>query len=110
MTEQLNFHRTGSGSPMLLIHGIGGSWEHWKPLIGGLAPEHDLILPDLPGFGRLDAGSLFSPMHDFADMAAPLEAARAAIAELFSAPAKPEAAGDRRALLSGRFGANPAAR
>ena len=52
MTEQLNYERTGSGTPMVLIHGIGGSWEHWRPLIGELAPHHDLILPDLPGFGR----------------------------------------------------------
>ena len=72
-----------------------------------------MIVGDLPAFGRLDACSLFSPMQDFAGMDAALEAARAAIAELF-APAR-EAAGtatpyDRRAILRGRFGAPPAAR
>ena len=39
----------------------------------------DMIVGDLPDFGRLDACSLFSPMHDFAGMDAALEAARAAI-------------------------------
>lgn len=63
-----------------------------------------LIVGDLPGFGRLDACSLFSPMQDFADMAAALEAARAAMAELFCPPAAaaPEAlAVDRRGFLRG---------
>lgn len=75
--------------------------------------ELAMIVGELPGFGRLDACSLFSPMQDFAGMDAALEAARAAITELF-APG-PEARGtaaphDRRAFLRGRFGALPAAR
>ncbi len=66
-----------------------------------------LIVGDLPAFGRLDACSLFSPMQDFAGMDAALEAARAAMAELFAPAAEvpaAEGAHDRRAFLAGRFG------
>jgi [NiFe] hydrogenase assembly HybE family chaperone len=58
----------------------------------------DLVVGELQGFGRVDAASLFSPMHEFADMAAAVETAESALAELFAAPAL-----DRRALLRGRF-------
>jgi len=66
--------------------------------------EIDMIVGDLDGFGRIDACSLFSPMQNFADMDAALEAARAAMAELFARAAdrRAGAARDRRAFLSGR--------
>jgi [NiFe] hydrogenase assembly HybE family chaperone len=56
----------------------------------------DLIIGELAGFGRLDSASLFSPMHDFADMAAALATAESAAEALFAAPAL-----DRRAFLRG---------
>ena len=49
----------------------------------------DLIVGELPGFGRLDAASLFSPMFEFADMAAAVETAEAAARELFEPPPAP---------------------
>lgn len=48
----LNYHRVGSGSPLVLIHGIGATWQCWKPLLPLLAEQHDVIAVDLPGFGR----------------------------------------------------------
>jgi pimeloyl-ACP methyl ester carboxylesterase len=47
----LNYHRTGSGEPLVLIHGIGHRWQGWEPIIDLVAPERDLIALDLPGFG-----------------------------------------------------------
>ena len=49
-----NFHhqRFGSGKPLLLIHGIGGSWRSWAPVINPLAAQREVIAIDLPGFGR----------------------------------------------------------
>ena len=79
-------------------------------LPGGDLP---MVVGELPQFGRLDACSLFSPMHDFADMDAALETARAAIAELFARPAGPterDTGYDRRTFLRGRFGASDPAR
>lgn len=49
--RQLNYHREGAGSPLVLVHGIAATWQCWQPLIPELAKHHDVIAPDLPGFG-----------------------------------------------------------
>lgn len=43
--------RRGAGKPLLLLHGIGGSWRSWQTILDGLAAERDVIAVDLPGFG-----------------------------------------------------------
>ncbi|GAC1310030.1 MAG: alpha/beta fold hydrolase [Vulcanimicrobiaceae bacterium] len=43
--------RRGSGKPLLLVHGLGGSWRSWSTITDALAGERELIVPDLPGFG-----------------------------------------------------------
>jgi pimeloyl-ACP methyl ester carboxylesterase len=47
----LNYHREGTGEPLVLIHGAGSQWQVWRPLIERLAPHRDVIAVDLPGFG-----------------------------------------------------------
>jgi len=44
----------GSGRPVLLIHGLGGSIESWTNNIGELAKSLRVIAVDLPGFGLSD--------------------------------------------------------
>ncbi len=44
--------RTGSGSPVLLLHGFCGAAQGWRTLVDALADEFDLIAPDWPGFGQ----------------------------------------------------------
>lgn len=51
----LAFHREGDGSPLLLLHGLGGDRGIWRPVLAPLAAEHDVIAVDLPGFGRSPA-------------------------------------------------------
>jgi pimeloyl-ACP methyl ester carboxylesterase len=48
---ELNYHREGSGDPLVLIHGIGSRWEIWKPQLERLASEREVFAIDLPGFG-----------------------------------------------------------
>ncbi|MBA2723257.1 MAG: alpha/beta fold hydrolase [Methylibium sp.] len=43
---------TGIGKPLLLIHGLGGSWRSWTPVLGPLAARRQVIAVDLPGFGE----------------------------------------------------------
>ena len=50
MRVPLNFHREGTGEPLVLLHGIGSRWEIWKPVLGRLAPRRDVLAVDLPGF------------------------------------------------------------
>jgi len=47
----LHHIRRGSGSPLLLVHGIGGSWRSWNTVLDQLAAEHEVIAVDLPGHG-----------------------------------------------------------
>lgn len=42
------------GSPVVLIHGLGGYIESWWPNNMTLAREHRVYAVDLPGFGRSD--------------------------------------------------------
>lgn len=44
--------RRGSGKPLLLIHGLGASWQNWEPILPGLAAQREVIAIDLPGFGQ----------------------------------------------------------
>jgi pimeloyl-ACP methyl ester carboxylesterase len=45
--------REGSGEPLLLLHGLGGSTTVWGPVIERLARERDVLAIDLPGFGTV---------------------------------------------------------
>jgi pimeloyl-ACP methyl ester carboxylesterase len=47
----LSHHRSGSGEPLVLIHGIGSRWQLWQPVLPLLAAQFDVIALDLPGFG-----------------------------------------------------------
>ena len=48
---EMHHVRRGKGKPLLLIHGLGGSWRSWGPILDALAAERDVIAVDLPGFG-----------------------------------------------------------
>lgn len=47
----MNHIRRGTGRQLLLIHGLGGSWRSWTPILDGLAAEREVIAVDLPGSG-----------------------------------------------------------
>jgi len=52
----------GEGPPLLLIHGMAGSWQSWLANIPELGRRHRVIAVDLPGFGGsepLAPGSAF---------------------------------------------------
>jgi pimeloyl-ACP methyl ester carboxylesterase len=48
----VSYSRRGSGSPLVLLHGIGHRWQAWEPVLDRLAERHDVIAVDLPGFGK----------------------------------------------------------
>jgi pimeloyl-ACP methyl ester carboxylesterase len=49
---KLAFDRTGTGPPLVLLHGVGHRRQAWGAVVDLLAPERDLIMPDLPGHGE----------------------------------------------------------
>jgi pimeloyl-ACP methyl ester carboxylesterase len=50
MSEPLSdAYHGGSGTPMVMFHGINGSWRIWRPVIPGLEARHALFVPTLIG-------------------------------------------------------------
>ncbi len=50
----LHHERMGTGPPLALVHGLGGSLVVWEPVMELLAAQRDVIAVDLPGFGGSD--------------------------------------------------------
>jgi len=44
--------REGTGTPLVLVHGFGGSRRDWDPLVAALSPARTLIAYDQRGFGE----------------------------------------------------------
>ncbi len=47
----LAYDRSGTGAPLLLVHGIGSRRGAWDPVLAVLGGTRDAIAIDLPGFG-----------------------------------------------------------
>lgn len=48
---QLNYHRTGQGPALIILHGLFGTWENWGAQIKMLAEQYDVIAADLRNHG-----------------------------------------------------------
>jgi pimeloyl-ACP methyl ester carboxylesterase len=48
----VDYVETGEGPPLLLVHGLGGSWRNWLENIPYFARSHRVVALDLPGFGE----------------------------------------------------------
>ncbi len=73
----VRFHvaETGTGAPLLLLHGWPEYWATWQPMMDRLGGRFRLLVPDLRGFGESDKPSgPFGPAQHAADMAALIEA------------------------------------
>ncbi|MGH2896016.1 MAG: alpha/beta fold hydrolase, partial [Solirubrobacteraceae bacterium] len=51
----LAHHRTGHGSPLVLLHPLGADRHVWDSLVPILAGRREVIALDLPGFGESPA-------------------------------------------------------
>ncbi|MGW0780252.1 alpha/beta fold hydrolase [Streptomyces sp. NPDC002913] len=51
----VTYERSGSGDPLVLLHGIGHHHQAWEPVLRILAAEREVIAVDLPGFGASPA-------------------------------------------------------
>ncbi len=51
---KLYYEESGTGTPLILLHGFGRSAEDWKPYIAELSKSNRVISIDLPGHGRSD--------------------------------------------------------
>ena len=51
----LQFTRLGSGKPLLLVHGLGGTRASWCLIMRALGERREVIALDLPGHGASPA-------------------------------------------------------
>jgi len=65
---QLHYHRSGQGRPLLVLHGLFGTWENLGSSVKALANDWDVIAPDLRNHGR----SPHTEEHSYPQMAADL--------------------------------------
>ncbi len=68
---RLHYVTAGDGPPVMLLHGWPQTWYEWRHVVGLLAGDHRVVVPDLRGFGysaKPAAG------YDAATMAADLAA------------------------------------
>lgn len=49
MAELTHLHREGSGTPIVLLHGLNGSWRTWRPVIPLLAKNHEVLAVTMAG-------------------------------------------------------------
>ena len=50
----LAYERAGSGPPVVLLHGWPGDRTDYEAVVPLLAPEFEVVVPDLRGFGASD--------------------------------------------------------
>lgn len=51
----MNEVQRGTGRKLLLVHGLGGSWQSWSTVMDALTAERTVIAIDLPGHGATPA-------------------------------------------------------
>jgi pimeloyl-ACP methyl ester carboxylesterase len=49
---RINYIKTGTGEPVLILHGWGASIETIMPIVNTLKKDHTVFALDLPGFGK----------------------------------------------------------
>ncbi len=57
MKTEIRSQTTGSGSKLLLIHGLGGSGRSWAPIVPQLTAHREVTTIDLPGHGDTAAST-----------------------------------------------------
>ncbi len=52
--SRIHYAEAGSGPTLILLHGLGGSWQNWMFNIDSLAAKFHIFAPDQLGFGKSD--------------------------------------------------------
>lgn len=52
---KMNVYKGGTGSPVVLLHGMGESALMWEPVMSALSSKYTFIVPDLRGAGLSEA-------------------------------------------------------
>jgi pimeloyl-ACP methyl ester carboxylesterase len=69
-TAGLRLYAGGAGSPVVLLHGLGGAASNWVEVTEELAASHRVLALDLPGHGGSEAPPRGAGLPWFADAVA----------------------------------------
>src|SRR4051812_50144127 len=69
----VRYRVTGTGPPLVLVHGLAGSWRWWSRLLRSLGEGRGVHLVDLPRLGRRVGGTELTAWLGRGLDAAPLE-------------------------------------
>lgn len=64
---RLRYWAGGSGPPLVLVHGLGGTAVNWRLVAPPLARERRVLVPDLPGHGASEPLPEAATLDPFAD-------------------------------------------
>ena len=79
---RLYYETTGTGAPLLFIHGLGSSTRDWYAQVDYFADDYRVITADLRGHGRSESSATYSIPRFADDMAALLQHLEAAPANI----------------------------
>jgi pimeloyl-ACP methyl ester carboxylesterase len=70
----IGYHRSGTGPPVVLVHGTSGAKSDWGLTTPQLAPHFTVLAMDRRGRGRSPDVQPYAPEREFEDVAAVVEA------------------------------------
>ena len=91
LTSPLVWRQTGSGRPLILLHGGHGSWAHWVRNMEALSQTHTVVSVDMPMYG--DSGDLLGDLKTEAALHAMLAVLKDCIETRFGAGTEIDLAG-----------------
>jgi pimeloyl-ACP methyl ester carboxylesterase len=84
MNERIRYVDYGLGPALVLLHGMGASWQWWLESIPSLGQHHRVIAVDLPGFGSSEPlpppAEMSTHAHTIGDLLGQLDVRSATVA------------------------------
>jgi len=64
------YHRSGAGMPLVLVHGTGGAYARWAPILPALEKQFTVYAVDRRGRGESGEARTYALEREFEDVAA----------------------------------------
>jgi pimeloyl-ACP methyl ester carboxylesterase len=71
---QIAYQHTGTGPPLILVHGTGGSATRWAPVVPALAEHFSVYAVDRRGRGESSDSDTYAVEREYEDIAAVVDA------------------------------------
>jgi pimeloyl-ACP methyl ester carboxylesterase len=68
------YRRSGTGAPLVLVHGTGGTYSRWAPIVPALEKHYTVYAVDRRGRGESGDPSAYNMEREFEDVAAVVDA------------------------------------